>query len=107
MATNQVIWKPRFQHAKDIRDIRHLNTIGKGHPNNLFSSLSHISIMCQKFNHQRTSTSIEISKILTSSSGGGGGGGRVDLSILRSAAFWILAVDLAFFPMIANDVWIW
>ena len=56
MATNQVIWKPRFQHAKDIRDIRHLNTIGKGHPSNLFSSLSHISIMCQKFNHQRTST---------------------------------------------------
>ena len=33
-----------------------MNTIGKGHPTNLFSSLSHISIMCQKFNHHRTST---------------------------------------------------
>lgn len=29
------------------------------------------------------------------------------MSILRSAAFWILAVDLAFFPMVANEVWIW
>lgn len=39
---------------------------------------------------------------LTSSSGFGGGGGRVDLSILRSRAFFFPAFDLAFFPMVAD-----
>lgn len=37
---------------------------------------------------------------LTSSSGLGGGGGKVDLSILRSAAFFWPALDFAFFPMV-------
>jgi hypothetical protein len=37
---------------------------------------------------------------LTSSSGFGGGGGKLDLSILRSRAFFLPALDLAFFPMI-------
>jgi len=36
----------------------------------------------------------------TSSSGLGGGGGNVDLSILRSCAFFLPAFDLAFFPMV-------
>lgn len=36
----------------------------------------------------------------TSSSGLGGGGGRVVLSSLRASAFFLPAVDLAFFPMV-------
>lgn len=59
--------------------------------------------------HHNTDSTPPTNILLTSSSGGGGGGGRVDLSILRSAAFWIFAVDLAFFPMVVvclDHLWI-
>lgn len=93
--------------AEQIESILHPNT--RIHRITMSSESSQTSLRWNYFNltidvYGSTATIINpmvSCSLLTSSSGGGGGGGRVDLSILRSAAFWILAVDLAFFPMVA------